>query len=224
MNVDPAESDLSHLDPQEIVVAVTSVDGQRQPGSDFGTATPQDQESRQKVWWYLLLGALFLMARRDGDVESTVAGFVDLRTEDQRRHQWKAYHGLPSEQSQLLGVVRGVRNRYRAKRALRGAAITVAASWAVLVAAAYVMSVLKYSDAAVLWRRIVRDRRDRRRSSIRFVVRPLLPEVRRRPGRALSRGAREESRARRVITAVEMQNVRRAQRRRRCARRRSSTD
>jgi hypothetical protein len=62
VNVDPAESDLSHLDPQEIVVAVTSDDGLRQPGSDFNAATPQDQENRQKVWWYLLLGALFLMA------------------------------------------------------------------------------------------------------------------------------------------------------------------
>ena len=38
----------------------------------------------------------------------------------------ESVHGLPSEQAQLLGVVRGVRNRYRAKRALRGAAITVA--------------------------------------------------------------------------------------------------
>jgi Aerotolerance regulator N-terminal/von Willebrand factor type A domain len=61
VNVDPAESDLSHLDPQDIVVAVTSIDGQRQPGSDLGSATPQDQESRQKIWWYLLLGALMLM-------------------------------------------------------------------------------------------------------------------------------------------------------------------
>jgi hypothetical protein len=24
--------------------------------------TPQDQEQRQKVWWYLMLGALLLMA------------------------------------------------------------------------------------------------------------------------------------------------------------------
>ena len=43
--------------------------------------------------------------------------------------------GIPSEQ--LIGVVRGVRNRYRTKRALRGAAITVAASWAILAASAY---------------------------------------------------------------------------------------
>ncbi len=62
VNVDPAESDLSHLDPQDVVVAVTTVNGQRQAGSDFGTSTPQDQERRQKVWWYLLLAALLLMA------------------------------------------------------------------------------------------------------------------------------------------------------------------
>ena len=63
VNVDPAESDLSHIDPQEIVAAVTSADnGQHQPGGDAIAATPQDQENRQKVWWYLLRGALLLMA------------------------------------------------------------------------------------------------------------------------------------------------------------------
>jgi len=62
VNVDPAESDLSHLDPQDVVVAVTAVPGQRVPGSDFNTETPRDQEQRQKVWWYLLLAAALLMA------------------------------------------------------------------------------------------------------------------------------------------------------------------
>jgi len=61
VNVDPTESDLSHLDPQDVVVAVTSAPGQHQPGADAFAATPQDQEQRQKVWWYLLLGALLLM-------------------------------------------------------------------------------------------------------------------------------------------------------------------
>ena len=55
--------------------------------------------------------------------------------------------GIPSEQ--LIGVVRGVRNRYRAKRALRGAAITVAASWAILAASAYAMNAMRYDAAAV---------------------------------------------------------------------------
>src|SRR5437868_15409450 len=61
--------------------------------------------------------------------------------------------GVPSEQ--LIGVVRGVRNRYRAKRALRGAAITVAASWAILAASAYAMNALHYTDGAVLGTRVV---------------------------------------------------------------------
>ncbi len=61
VNVDPTESDLSHLDPRDVVVAVTSVNGRHEPGSEINTATPQDQEQRQKVWWYLLLGALLLM-------------------------------------------------------------------------------------------------------------------------------------------------------------------
>jgi hypothetical protein len=61
VNVDPTESDLSHLDPQDVVVAVTTVNKQNQIGSETIAATPQDQEQRQKVWWYLLLGALLLM-------------------------------------------------------------------------------------------------------------------------------------------------------------------
>src|SRR5215510_13059429 len=62
VNVDPVESDLSHLDPQDIVVAVTAVDGQRSTAGDLSNVTPRDQESRQKLWWYQLLGALLLLA------------------------------------------------------------------------------------------------------------------------------------------------------------------
>jgi hypothetical protein len=75
VNVDPAESDLSHLDPQDIVVAVTAVNGQRVPGSDLNSLTPQDQERRQKVWWYLLLGALLLMA-----IETTLSNRLSRAT------------------------------------------------------------------------------------------------------------------------------------------------
>ncbi|HEY4216140.1 MAG TPA: BatA and WFA domain-containing protein [Gemmatimonadaceae bacterium] len=60
VNVDPAESDLSHVDPQDIVAAVTAVNGQHAPG-DLNAATPQDQEQRQKLWWYLLAAALLLL-------------------------------------------------------------------------------------------------------------------------------------------------------------------
>ena len=61
VNVDPVESDLSHLDPQDIVVAVTALPGQTVPGSELNASTPQDQERRQKVWWYLLLAAVLVM-------------------------------------------------------------------------------------------------------------------------------------------------------------------
>jgi hypothetical protein len=61
VNVDPTESDLSHLDPQDIVVAVTAVPGQAVPGGDVNSSTPQDQERRQRIWWYLLLVALLIM-------------------------------------------------------------------------------------------------------------------------------------------------------------------
>jgi len=62
VNVDPAESDLSHLDPQDIVVAVMAAPGQNPTGGDLNAATPQDQENRQRIWWYVLFGALLILA------------------------------------------------------------------------------------------------------------------------------------------------------------------
>jgi hypothetical protein len=62
VNVDPAESDLSHLDPQELVVAATASSGQREAGGDLNAPTREEQERRQRLWWYLLLGALLVMA------------------------------------------------------------------------------------------------------------------------------------------------------------------
>src|SRR5512143_236363 len=115
----------------------------------------------------------------------------------------ESVHGLPSEQSQLLGVVRGVRNRYRAKRVLRGAAITVAAGWLVLAAAAYTMSFFKYSDASVLTCRIVAVVTIAAIAAW-FIVLPLLPRL----GDAqvaLYLEEHERSLKATVITAVEMQ-------------------
>jgi hypothetical protein len=62
VNIDASESDLSHLDPQDLVAAVTSASAQQQAGSDFNAATPQDQERRQRLWWYLLLVAVLVLA------------------------------------------------------------------------------------------------------------------------------------------------------------------
>ena len=61
VNVDPAEANLAHLDPAELVAAASANTTTHQ-AVDAGTAPPAQQEGRQTVWWYLLLGALFLMA------------------------------------------------------------------------------------------------------------------------------------------------------------------
>lgn len=63
VNVDPAESDLSHLDPQELIAAVSSrrVDAAGAAAGAAANASPADAERRQRIWWYLLFGALLLM-------------------------------------------------------------------------------------------------------------------------------------------------------------------
>lgn len=61
VNVDPAEADLSRLDPQELVAAASATPASRQT-FEAGTVAPEQQESRQTIWWYLLLVALFLLA------------------------------------------------------------------------------------------------------------------------------------------------------------------
>src|SRR4051812_48534675 len=83
-------------------------------------------------------------------------------------------HAVASEQ--LLGVVRGVRIRYRAKRALRGGAIALAGSWLAFATSAYVVSALKYSDGAVMGGRVVAGLVSLALIAW-FVVRPLLPRL-----------------------------------------------
>jgi hypothetical protein len=61
VNVDAAEADLTHLDPQELVAAATATAAKVQ-STEQTTAAPEQQENRQTVWWYLLLSALFLLA------------------------------------------------------------------------------------------------------------------------------------------------------------------
>ncbi|MFI5232319.1 MAG: DUF4175 family protein, partial [Gemmatimonadales bacterium] len=59
-------------------------------------------------------------------------------------------HGLSADQGQLAGVVSGVRNRWRLKRALHGATITVAVGFAALAISAYATRALHYGDVS-LW-------------------------------------------------------------------------
>src|ERR1019366_9557155 len=62
---------------------------------------------------------------------------------------------LTTDQSQRAGVVSRVRNRWRLKRALRGATVTVAVGFIVLAASAYATRALHYSDPAIWIFRIV---------------------------------------------------------------------
>lgn len=61
VNLDPAESDLTTIDPREIKAAVAW----RGPSTHVATAaalTPEEQERRQTLWWYLLVGAMLALA------------------------------------------------------------------------------------------------------------------------------------------------------------------
>ncbi len=59
VNLDPTESDLSVVDPQELVAAVTGRAGaaasSQQAAADI---TPTDAERQQGLWWYLLLAGM----------------------------------------------------------------------------------------------------------------------------------------------------------------------
>ena len=63
VNLDTAESDLSRLDPEELVASVTF----REPGAPGSGGAEEGgsreaQEGRQGYWWFLLSGALLLLA------------------------------------------------------------------------------------------------------------------------------------------------------------------
>jgi hypothetical protein len=63
-NVDTGESDLTPMDPKEIVAATTPAPGDgRQAGAPGQALTPEAQEGSQRLWWYLLcIGILLLGA------------------------------------------------------------------------------------------------------------------------------------------------------------------
>ena len=61
-NVDPAESDLTALDPAEVITAATGSTGQngQQAALDV-PLTPEAQERSQRLWWYLLATGILLL-------------------------------------------------------------------------------------------------------------------------------------------------------------------
>jgi hypothetical protein len=63
VNLDPTESDLTPLDPAELVASVTG----RAPDAGSAAASAadiklEDVEKQQGLWWYLLLAGLLLLA------------------------------------------------------------------------------------------------------------------------------------------------------------------
>jgi hypothetical protein len=61
VNLDAAESDLTTMEPQEIVAATSAKIGDAQEASRFLSLEPAEQEKRQLLWWYLLAGVLVLL-------------------------------------------------------------------------------------------------------------------------------------------------------------------
>src|SRR3954462_1012804 len=63
VNLDPSESDLSSLDPRELVAAVpgkaTPVAAQPSEAQEM---TREESERRQSLWWYLLLAGVLVLA------------------------------------------------------------------------------------------------------------------------------------------------------------------
>ena len=60
-NVDLSESDLSVMDPQELVAGAIGRAGGAAPAGANTSATADEQERTQRVWWYFLLGGLVLL-------------------------------------------------------------------------------------------------------------------------------------------------------------------
>ncbi len=62
-NPDPAESDLTAMDPRDIVLATAADTGGAQGAAPTVPLTPEAREKQQRVWWYLLcVGVLLLGA------------------------------------------------------------------------------------------------------------------------------------------------------------------
>ena len=62
-NVDAAESDLTVMDPKEIVAAAVGGTSAEQASANAGVPmTPESQERSQRLWWYLLMAGILLLA------------------------------------------------------------------------------------------------------------------------------------------------------------------
>jgi len=62
VNLDPAESDLTPMDPQELVAAVTGRAALTPNQTVPAEITVEEAERRQALWWYLLVAGVLLLA------------------------------------------------------------------------------------------------------------------------------------------------------------------
>ena len=111
-------------------------------------------------------------------------------------------HDFAADQGRLAGVVRSVRNRWRLKRALRGASVTVAAGFVALAVSAYATHALRYSDSS-LWLFRLLSAAVIVGCAVRFVVKPVR-EAPRDAQVALYIEEHESSLDGAVITAVDV--------------------
>ena len=61
-NVDLTESDLTPMDPKEVVAAVTGRAATGAGGHRHAEMTDATQEAAQRIWWYLLFAGVLLLA------------------------------------------------------------------------------------------------------------------------------------------------------------------
>jgi hypothetical protein len=63
VNLDPAESDLTPLEPREFVAAATGRAAVTAAGQslEHPDLTPEDMEKKQTIWWYLLVGGVLAL-------------------------------------------------------------------------------------------------------------------------------------------------------------------
>jgi hypothetical protein len=62
VNLDPAESDLTPMDPRELVAAATGHATPEPSQAPASTVTAEETERRQAIWWYLLLAGVLMLA------------------------------------------------------------------------------------------------------------------------------------------------------------------
>ncbi len=61
VNLDPSESDLSRLDVDQFLGAMTPMEDQGGLAARARTLTVDERERRQQLWWYLLLAAMLIL-------------------------------------------------------------------------------------------------------------------------------------------------------------------